>query len=184
MAYAKSKGLGVVVMGPVAGGRLCSSSEVLRQAVPDRKMKTPELALRFVLANPNVDCALSGMQTLQMVQENAGTTAGAPLQSEEKTAIDRLSIELKQMAELYCTGCGYCMPCPHDVNIPKCFEFMNYHRIYGLTEAARTFYATIGAEWIPGKNASACIDCGECEQKCPQKIPIPEQLKNTHAALG
>lgn len=186
IAYAKSKGLGVVVMGPVAGGRLRTSSEVLEQAVKERGISTPELALRFVLSNPNVDCALSGMETLAMVEQNAAVASDeTALSAEEKTAIEKTADELKKMSDLYCTGCEYCMPCPQEVNIPKCFEFMNYARVYGLTEAARERYAMIGKPWIAkGKDASHCIECGECEKKCPQNIPIIQQLKKTHAALG
>lgn len=186
IAYAKSKGLGVVIMGPVAGGRLRNRSEVLEKAVEGRGIKTPELALRFVLSNPNVDCALSGMETIQMVEENAAVASdSAVLNAEEKRAIEKTALELKKLADLYCTGCGYCMPCPQEVNIPKCFEFMNYYAVYGLDEAARERYRQFGKPWIAtGKDASYCIQCGACIEKCPQKIPIIEQLRKTHAALG
>jgi predicted aldo/keto reductase-like oxidoreductase len=77
------------------------------------------------------------------------------------------------------------MPCPFDVNIPLNFELMNYHRVYGLTDYARAEYQNIGKyEWTPGKSASACTECGECEKKCPQKIKIRAQLKETHAELA
>jgi predicted aldo/keto reductase-like oxidoreductase len=186
IAYAKSKGLGVIVMGPVAGGRLKNRSEILEKAVEGRAIKTPELALRFVLSNPNVDCALSGMETLQMVDENVCAAADAtPLSAEEKSAIEQMADELKKLADLYCTGCGYCMPCPQGVNIPKNFEFMNYYNVYGLKEAARERYAQIGKPWIAsGKDASHCTECGACMEKCPQKIPIIERLKETRSALG
>jgi predicted aldo/keto reductase-like oxidoreductase len=186
MAFAKSKGLGVVVMGPVAGGRLKNRSEVLEKAVEGRAIKTPELALRFVLSNSNVDCALSGMETIHMADENAVTASDeTALCAEEKIAIEKTAAELKKLADLYCTGCGYCMPCPQGVNIPKCFEFMNYYKVYGLEQAARDRYAQFGKPWIAtGKDASHCIECGECEKKCPQKIPIIERLTETQAALG
>lgn len=186
IAYAKSKGLGVVVMGPVAGGRLRSSSEALEKAVSGRAISTPELALRFVLSNPSVDCALSGMETMQMVDENVRVASDATaLTVDEKVAIDQTAKELARLSELYCTGCEYCMPCPQEVCISKCFEFMNYDQVYGLKEIARERYAQIGKPWIAkGKDASHCIECGACEKKCPQKIPIIEQLKKTHAALS
>jgi len=91
----------------------------------------------------------------------------------------------KKLAELYCTGCKYCMPCPNDVNIPLNFQLMNYHRVYGLTDYARREYQKIGTNpWMKGKRADECIECGECEDKCPQKLHICEQLKETAAALG
>ena len=79
------------------------------------------------------------------------------------------------------------MPCPNDVNIPKNFEYMNYHRVYGLTEYARQAYADLGVkdtEWLKGLKAEFCIQCGECEPKCPQNIPIIEQLEEVARVLG
>ena len=78
------------------------------------------------------------------------------------------------------------MPCPNEVNIPKNFEYMNYHRLYGLKDFARDAYAKIGVKgsWVPGKPASECLECGECEPKCPQKIPIIAQLKEVARELG
>jgi predicted aldo/keto reductase-like oxidoreductase len=93
--------------------------------------------------------------------------------------------ETKKLADLYCTGCGYCMPCPNEVNIPKNFEYMNYYRVYGLKEYARGAYADLGhSEWVKGLKAEECIQCGECEPKCPQHIPIIEQLEEVARVLG
>ena len=77
------------------------------------------------------------------------------------------------------------MPCPTGVNIPLNFQLMNYHRVYGITDYARSEYAQIGkVDWYKGEKASKCIECGECEPKCPQKLMIREQLKETAEALG
>lgn len=77
------------------------------------------------------------------------------------------------------------MPCPNDVNIPLNFRIMNYHRVYNLTDYARQEYSNIGTnEWSKGKKADECIECGLCEEKCPQKIEIRKQLKETAKALG
>lgn len=183
MAYAHEHGLGVVVMGPVAGGRLGFPSERLQGVLPGTVKSTPELALRFVLANPHVSVALSGMNTVAMVEENAAVASNEqPLSERERERILEMLAENQRLADLYCTGCGYCMPCPNGVNIPECFRLMNLHRVYGLTFAAREQYRGFGDEG--NKNAAACVECGQCEPKCPQKIPIIEQLKETHAALG
>ena len=86
--------------------------------------------------------------------------------------------------DLYCTGCAYCMPCPQEVNIPKVFEAMNLRSVWGLEKPARNMYAEIGTTpWVKGNRADACIECGECEQKCPQKIPIISQLAESRKAL-
>jgi predicted aldo/keto reductase-like oxidoreductase len=183
---AREKGLGVVVMGPVGGGRLGAPSETIRNLLPGKVKTSAEIALRFVLTNKNVSCALSGMGSMDMVEENCRLASMdselSPIEIENvKTAMS----ENKKLEELYCTGCNYCMPCPHDVNIPLNFQLMNYHRVYGITDYARDQYGQIGKfEWVKGKKAEECIECGICEDKCPQKLDIRKQLKETASILG
>ena len=186
MAHAHAKGLGVVVMGPIGGGRLGYPSQVVQSLLPGKIQSSPEIALRFVLSNPNVSCALSGMGSPAMVTENAHIASTATkLTEEEQAQVVRAMEENKRRAELYCTGCNYCMPCPVGVNIPLNFEAMNYHRVYELTEYARKQYAEIGVHpWKRGEKASACIGCGACEEKCPQHLHIREQLAETASTLG
>jgi hypothetical protein len=126
------------------------------------------------------------MSTLAMVEENCATADRAEeLTNEELKQITLSLDENKKLADLYCTGCNYCMPCPHEVNIPLNFSLMNHHRVYGLTDHAKTEYGKIGTvEWLKGNPASDCVECGECEPKCPQHIPIIAQLKETHRALS
>jgi len=186
IAYAHEKGLGVVIMGPVAGGRLAASSKNIQKLMQGRAVSTPELALRFVLANSNVSCALSGMTSVKMVEENVQTASmETHLTDDELQRIKMAMEENERLADLYCTGCDYCMPCPNEVNIPLNFRLMNYHRVYGLTEYAQGEYQKIGTtEQLKGKKAEECIECGLCEDKCPQHIEIRKQLKETAAALG
>ncbi len=116
-----------------------------------------------------------------MVEENAVTASRKePLSEEPRAQIMAALDETKRLADLYCTACGYCMPCPNDVNIPKNLEYMNYYRVYGLKEYARQVYADLGVkntEWIKGLKAEYCIQCGECEPKCLQRILIMAQLE-------
>jgi len=186
IAHAAALGLGVAVMGPVGGGRLATPSAAIRSLLSARFYSSAEIALRFVLANTGVHCALSGMSTLEMVEENVRIASDtAPLSNQELVGIERALDDNKKLADLYCTGCRYCMPCPQGVNIPLNFKLMNDHRIYGLTEYARAQYAQIGTqESLPGKKADACVACGLCESKCPQSIEIRRQLKETDAVLG
>ncbi len=186
MIHAKNKGLGVIVMGPVAGGRLGAPSPTIAALLPGKAQSSPQLAMRFVLSNPSVSCALSGMGSMKMVTENAALAGdGSSLSEKEIETINLSMIENKKLEGLYCTGCNYCMPCPVGVNIPLNFQIMNYHRVYKITDYARDQYKQIGTvDWMKGKNASECIECGECEAKCPQKIEIRTQLKETAAVLG
>jgi len=186
--YARENGLGVVIMGPVGGGRLAGFSSELVGMVKGGVKSNPEVALRFVLSHSGVSCALSGMGTIQMVEENVATASREePLGEDERAQILAALDETKELADLYCTGCNYCMPCPNDVNIPKNFEYMNYSRVYGLKEYARQAYADLGVkntEWNKGLKAEFCIQCGECEPKCPQSIPIVSQLEEVARVLG
>ncbi len=184
IAYAKEKGIGVIVMGPVGGGRLGATSDVLQQTIPGVE-RVPELALRFVLANPSVTVALSGMSTMQHVVENLATAADpVSLSDDDREAIEEQLQRLQSMAELYCTGCGYCQPCPAEIAIPKIFDRYNRGRVYGLWDSARKEYARLGKGWDKGAKADACTECGQCEEKCPQDIPIRQQLKDAHKALA
>jgi predicted aldo/keto reductase-like oxidoreductase len=180
IAYAHSKGVGIVVMGPVAGGRLGSDMPALKEKIPNLR-RIPEVALRFVLANPNVSVALSGMSTMQQVEENVQVASdGKVMGADEMRLIGEQLDRLKKMADLYCTGCNYCKPCPNKVDIPQVFQRYNVGRVYGMWDQARGGY-----QWQlkHGSAADQCVECGECEPKCPQNLKIREQLKESHAAL-
>ncbi|MDR2650352.1 MAG: aldo/keto reductase [Clostridiales bacterium] len=185
--YAHEKGLGVVIMGPVGGGRLGAPSPVIMELMKNKSKSTAETALRFVLSNPNVNVALSGMSDIEMVEENAAVASiSGHLTNVERETVLSMMNEHKKLAELFCTGCNYCQPCPRNINIPHLFGLMNYHRVYGLTDYAREQYkdAMKGKSWVKTKTAESCVECGACESKCPQHLEIIKQLKDTHAALA
>jgi len=188
IAHAHAQGLGVAVMGPVGGGRLGPPAPAIQKLVSSTVKSTAETALRFVFANPNVDVALSGMSAIQQVEENAALASlGAELSEAELGRVNAMAEENKRLADLYCTGCNYCMPCPHGINVPEIFKIYNYHRLYGIEEAARGLYAALapdGPPWSRSAKADTCQECGECESKCPQHLPIMERLKEAHAVLG
>ena len=186
LTLARQKGMGVMVMGPVGGGRLTAPSDRIRTLVSGGFHTTPEAALRFVLANPHVSTALSGMNTLLMVEENVQHASyPEPLTQEQRKQLDELLMDLARLAELYCTGCGYCLPCEQDVNIPEVFRLANLVRVWDLKEHAVGQYANLGQEGArtPGRGATACSQCGACEERCPQDIQIIEQLKEAHRLL-
>ena len=176
--HAHEKSMGVGIMGPVGGGRLVHPSEVYRQATG--AASTPEAALRFVLANPNVTSALSGMNAAEQLEENAAAASRPePLSQDERHAIDRLEEDNRNLLDLYCTGCAYCMPCPHGVDIPGNFAAMNTLKVNGLVALARRMHKRLG-EGI----AARCKQCGECAGKCPQQIDIPARLEEVAEAFA
>ncbi len=179
IAHAHEKGMGVLIMGPVAGGRLLMGDpKQLKKMLTKTTTTIPDLAIRYVLANPAVTAALSGMNTVKMVDENvASASHEEPLSEAEYQDINAMIQRYEKLAELYCSGCEYCLPCPQGINIPRIFEAMNYHRVWGLTQHARSIYQGIEP------NAEACVECGQCEEKCPQNIPIIQRLKESHTAL-
>lgn len=187
LEYAQSKGLGVVVMGPVGGGRLGSPSPIIQALLENKPDSTAEMALRFVLTNKCVNVALSGMSSIQMVEENAKVASREEYLTDDELAhVKSMMNENKKLAELYCTSCNYCLPCPQGINIPHLFSLMNNHRVYGLTEHARHTYTEVinGRDWVKSASPADCIECGVCESKCPQKLSIIKQLKETHSTLS
>jgi len=176
--YAHDKGIGVSLMGPVGGGRLVHPSEVYAKATG--AASTPEAALRFVLANPCVTTALSGMNALEQLEENAATASrAAPLSEAELAAIDELEKANRDLLDLYCTACGYCMPCEHGVNIPGNFAAMNTLKVHGLVGLARQMYRRL-RDGI----AANCTQCGGCDGKCPQQIDIQSRLAEVADAFA
>jgi len=184
ISYAASKGLGVVVMGPVGGGRLAAPTE-LSQRLGSGNLNTYELALRFVLGHPGVCCALSGMQSVEMVEKNTAVASlETPMTEEQWRTIGESMENLKKFSELYCTGCNYCQPCPQGIEIPKIFLAYTYHNVYGMKELAKkTWQNYVNNEKKPGCTSADCVDCGLCEEKCPQHLKIRELLKKVEPIL-
>ncbi len=181
--YAASAGLGVVAMGPVGGGRLAAPTGLSELLLGD-SVPTYELAFKFVIANPNISCALSGMENIDMVNQNIEITSDKkPLTAEEWAKITASIDGLKKFNNLYCTGCAYCQPCPKKINIPAIFNIYTHHNVYGLTEVAKKeFQGYIGGEH-PGATVKDCVDCGFCEKKCPQKLEIRRLLHEVEDTL-
>jgi predicted aldo/keto reductase-like oxidoreductase len=182
ITYAASKGLGVVIMGPVGGGRLAAPTDLYAKLTGKPSMATYELAFKFVLGNPGVSCALSGMQTMEMVDKNLAIAGeGKPLSTEEWKQLGEAVEQLKKFSDLYCTGCEYCQPCPMGIQIPRIFNMFTYHNVYGLTHHARYEMKKYLEEG--GRTTKDCSDCGKCERKCPQNLEIRNQLKRVEEVL-
>jgi hypothetical protein len=186
LRYAASKGIPVVIMEPLLGGRLANPPRQIREAMVLRGKKVApfELALRWVWDQPEVATVLSGMSTMNQVRGNlrAADRAGVGmLRAEERRLIERVVKKYGSMAVIGCTKCNYCMPCPHGVAIPTNFEEYNDAYVHNdLVNARRTYERFFN----PKKRASACQHCRECEKKCPQKLPISDLMTEVHRVLG
>jgi len=191
LRYAAKKGLGVVVMEPIRGGLL--AREVpgiteLWQGAPARR--TPaEWALRWVWNHPEVTVVLSGMSTMDQVVQNVSYAGGGlprSLSKKELAVYDRVKEEFRKKMAIPCTGCKYCQPCPHGVSIPECFELFNQAHMYDAKESVLQRYTMFLGGFFDGvpSYASCCEDCGECEEKCPQGLPIRENLRKVSEFFG
>ena len=167
-------GVGVIAMCPVAGGVLAGESQKLKDGL-EMDMPTAEMALRFVLSNPDVSTACSGMSTMEQVEQNVRTAkefdpAAGDTHARMCEGLQRLQDGL---GESICTGCGYCMPCPQKVDIPRHMELYRNWKCFGLDDAVRNDLKSIPAE----QAASECNECGACEEACPNDLPVRETLK-------
>ena len=186
LKYAASKGLGVVVMEPLLGGRLANPPKnILTIMNADKKKRTPpDLALQWVWNQPEVSLVLSGMNTFRQVTDNirsASDSGAGSLGMRDLQLIDRVKKRYREMVPIPCTECSYCMPCPNGVDIPRNFEVYNNGHIHEDMRTARNTYE----RFVPEKQrASACVQCKKCERKCPQKIRISEWMPKVHAELS
>jgi predicted aldo/keto reductase-like oxidoreductase len=191
LRYAAKKGLGVVVMEPIRGGLLARDVPGITESWERAPAKrTPaEWALRWVWDHPEVTVVLSGMSAMdQVVQNISYADGGLPgtLTRKELAVYATVKEEFRKRVIIPCTGCEYCQPCPHGVSIPECFEYYNQAHMYDAKESVAQVYTGFLGGFFDGvpRFASCCQDCGECEEKCPQQLPVREHLKKVAEYFG
>ena len=186
--YAAGKGLAIVVMEPLKGGALAKQSPESVGKIWDEaknKRSPAEWALLWTWEQSDVSVVLSGMSTFDQVKENvavAGRSGPGALTPSEYKLIARAGSAFKKLRPIPCTSCGYCQPCKQGVDIPRIFEFYNNGIMHEDMKRA-SFYYNFPIAMNPNQRADKCIDCGECEEACPQKIPIAQWLKKVHTEL-
>lgn len=184
---AAAKGLPVIIMEPLRGGKLVNLPEEALKKIKEsgRDYSAAELGLRWLWNQPEVTCVLSGMNSLEMVQENVRIASEAETEAFDEhdfELTDAVKRILKEREKVGCTGCRYCMPCPMGVDIPGNFYYYNLMYIDKKSQARFAFVQNIGVRNNPGY-ASLCVNCGKCEQHCPQHLPIREKLKEADKEL-
>ena len=188
LQYAASKGIPVMVMEPLRGGRLANNlPEKAKKLFDNYEIKhTPaEWAFRWLWNQPEVTCVLSGMNSLEMVQENVRNASDAQageFTEKEEALLKRVVEAINEKMKVGCTGCGYCMPCPKKVDIPGTFAVYNKRYTDGKSKAFQE-YMLCTVLRKDSTSASNCVECGKCEAHCPQHIEIRRELKNARKAL-
>lgn len=173
--YAASKGLQIIIMEPLKGGKL---TDVLPESIEELWNEAPikrtpaEWALKWVADFPEVLTILSGMSTMEQLKENIqvlSTTTAQNLTPKEHELINKVSKEYNQLIKYSCTGCRYCMPCPKGVDIPSIINFYNEWYLFNGNKKIKSDFNA----WIPKEcRPSNCISCNECQNHCPQSLPI------------
>lgn len=185
---AAAKGLPVIIMEPLRGGKLV---DLLPPAAKDAIAADPhrwsaaEWAFRWLWDQPEVTCVLSGMNSLPMVQENcqiAGEVQPGAFGPAEFALLEKVKGEIARNVKVGCTGCGYCMPCPQNVDIPGTFRCYNHMYTERKGTGRREYWQTVALR-KEAAFATQCIGCGKCEQHCPQHLPIRALLKEADQQL-
>lgn len=182
-ALTEEKNIPMVVMEPVKGGSLAVFADDIMEMfhVHNREASAASYALRWVGSLPNVKVILSGMSTMEQVEDNINCFDNfAPLTTKEKATVDEVVKVLNSRVQNGCTGCRYCMPCPAGVNIPGCFGTWNTYHMYQNYNIVKGRWEREIGDKAQAKN---CIKCGKCEQVCPQKLPIRQDLERVQIDL-
>ena len=186
--YAAKKGIPVIIMEPLRGGRLADglpskAKAIFKKADPDRS--PAEWGLRWLWNQPEVAVVLSGMNSMEMLKENiriADTVQAFELKQKDLNVYQKVTALLNEEVKVPCTGCGYCQPCPAGVDIPGVFRCYNVCHTDSFFTGMREYLMC--TTWRAKRtNASLCRQCGKCEKHCPQHIAIRKELKNVSRAL-
>jgi uncharacterized protein len=185
---AAARGLAVVVMEPLLGGRLANPPAAVREifdGAPEPR-SAADRALQWLWDQPEVSVVLSGMSSFDQVEANlasADRSAPGSLTTSERDLIERARHIYRERTRIPCTKCGYCQPCPNDVNIPANFAIYNDAFLHDDAAGARGWYRVFLRDGIRGRRADACMGCRACEERCPQQIPIADWMRKVDAFM-
>ena len=185
---AAAKGIPVIIMEPLRGGKLVNQLPKEAKACmagSGRGYTAAEWGLRWLWDQPGVTCVLSGMNSMEQVEENlriASSAAVGDFTEADRAVIGEVRRAIRAHEKVGCTGCRYCMPCPKGVDIPGLFYHYNLMGIESKLSARMEFFKTMAVKVEPGF-ASRCVGCGKCEQHCPQHIPIREKIREADQNL-
>lgn len=184
---AAEKGIPVMIMEPLRGGKLVNLPEKARQALSESGWQgsAAELGLRWLWDQPEVTCVLSGMNSAEMVEENcriASEAAAGAFTDAERALVETVKTIIRERQKVGCTGCRYCMPCPQGVDIPGTFHYYNLMYFEKKRPVRYEYARNVGMRSEPGF-ATQCVGCGKCERHCPQHLEIRALLKQADRDL-
>ncbi len=188
LEYAHSKGLPVMIMEPLRGGRLVNRlpEDAKKIFKAYEKQHTPaQWAFKWLWSQKEVTVVLSGMNSMEMVEDNirtASTTSVGDLSEKDNEMLEKVVNAINSKMKVGCTGCGYCMPCPKNVDIPGSFAHYNRKYAEGWFPAMKEHIMCTALRKTP-TSITNCIGCGKCEKHCPQNIPIREKLMEAKKEL-
>lgn len=185
--YCAERGLGVVIMEPLRGGSILGNKpaeiDALLAAYPEKRSLV-DWCFRWLYDKPEISLILSGTSSLKQLKENLAIFADTQpqvLTAEDQALIARIRDIYEAQNSIGCTSCEYCLPCPNDVAIPEIFKLYNNNTLTGESFIDKLVYS--GSYLTKGRGADSCTECGVCEEKCPQSLPIIEDLKKVHEHL-
>ena len=185
---AAGKGIPVIIMEPLRGGKLVNLLPEKARTMIDRYgegRSAAQLAFRWLWDQPEVTVVLSGMNSVSMVEENCRTASESTpgcLTKREKKLIEKVKELIGEKLKVGCTGCAYCMPCPKGVDIPTAFRCYNEMYMESKAVGRHEYFQVAGLRKEPVL-PTQCVECGKCEKHCPQHIEIRKELKNARKAL-
>ena len=183
--YAYDKGLGIIVMEPLKGGRLTTSIPPTVQELWDsaESDKSPaEWSFKWLMSNPKISLVLSGASSEEQLEDSIrifSDESNTAITAEEEALLDEISAEYSRLIKYPCTGCGYCMTCPQKIDIPTTLGYFNDWNAFDKPSNVKFEYDG----WMV-KHASDCVDCHACEEKCPQSLPIAQAMKEAAESFG
>jgi len=184
---AAEKGVPVIVMEPLLGGRLATglpkqAIDVFKKADPSRS--PADWALRWLWNQSEVTVVLSGMSSTQIMESNLRSMDNfQPLSSDDLTAYAAVTEIFKKSYKINCTGCNYCLPCPKGINIPACFSAYNSRYAQGFITGMQQYMTSTAAISKNPSSPRLCNECGKCEKHCPQYLPIRKWIKKVSRQL-
>ena len=179
---AAERDMGVIIMKPMGGGVCAMGSPKIEKLIEGKAKSMAEFALRYCLSAEGVSVVIPGMMSLEEVEKNVAV--GDMAEALAATDVKAVSAEFEKLGVDYCRGCGYCLPCSANIEIPEVFRALNYHKFYDMPDFAKQYFKSPAVQGMTKAGVERglptdCVECGDCEERCPYKLPIRDKMKES-----